>query len=157
MGSSEETATVDGIDPVRQALLKEARTMVSEQLGQIDKIDDAAVRTVRITLVILGILAAGPRVESFPDLGFAGAIGTWALLGALIAAAGVYGTSRVFRVFIGSAPDRLAVDYRDLQSNSYPGLYTLRRLSEMPCKIQRVNSAEEVLILVVASILSCQI
>lgn len=91
---------------------------MSEQLGQIDKIDDAAVRTVRISLLILGILAGGPAVASFPDLGLAGAVGTVTLILTLIGAVAVYGTSRVF---IGSAPDELAVDYtqRPTVENAY--------------------------------------
>lgn len=118
MSGEDERASAGNVDPARQALLDEARTTVSEQRGQIDKIDDAAVRTVRITLVVLGILVSGPQLAPFPNLGLAGAIGTWALLGTLIAAATVYGTSRVF---IGSAPDELAVDYTEspIVENTY--------------------------------------
>lgn len=102
------SSTGDKIDSARQELLEESRTTLSEQLGQINKIDDAAVRTVRISLLILGILAGGPTLVPFPDLGLAGAVGTVALVLTLVGAITVYGTSRVF---IGSAPDELAVDY----------------------------------------------
>lgn len=120
MSSSEgddQSSTLE-IDSARQELLEESRTTVSEQLGQIDKIDDAAVRTVRISLLILGILAGGPTLAPFPDLGFAGAFGTVTLVLTLMGAVIVYGTSRVF---IGSAPDELAIDYtqRPIVENTY--------------------------------------
>lgn len=97
-------------NPARQLLLNEARTTVSQQLGQIDKIDDTAVRTARITLVLVGVLAGGSRLEPFPDLGSFGAFGTWSLLISFMCSLSVYGTSRVF---IGSAPDKLAIGYKE--------------------------------------------
>lgn len=60
MSREEERTAAENVDPSRQALLDEARSVVSEQLERIDKIDDATVRTVRITLVVLGILVSGP-------------------------------------------------------------------------------------------------
>jgi hypothetical protein len=107
--SSSSSSTQSDIDPGRAALLEEARTTASDQLSQINKIDDAAVRTVRITLLILGILAGGPSIGRFPNLGFAGVVGTVSLILTLIGAITVYGTSRVF---IGSAPGELAIDYK---------------------------------------------
>jgi hypothetical protein len=105
-------------NPARQLLLNEARTTVSQQLGQIDKIDDTAVRTVRITLLLVGVLAGGSNLEPFPDLGLFGALGTWSLLFSFICGLFVYGTSRVF---IGSAPDRLAIGYKEppIVENTY--------------------------------------
>lgn len=92
----------------RQVLLEEARTAANQQLGQINKIDAAAVRTVRITFLLAGILAGGSRLLLFPDLGTFGALGTWSLLGSLLTGLYVYGTTHLF---VGSGPAELSVDY----------------------------------------------
>lgn len=105
--SVDETRSDGG--PARELLLEESRSTLDKQLGQLDKIDDAAVRTVRISLVVLGILAGGSRFVSFPKLGAAGYAGTVSLVLALVGSVTVYGTSRVF---IGSAPDEIGVSYR---------------------------------------------
>jgi hypothetical protein len=117
-GSNRTPPFDEEIDSARQELLEESRTTLTEQLGQINKIDDAAVRTVRISLLILGILAGGARLAQFPDLGLAGAVGTVTLVFTVIGAVTVYGTSRVF---IGSAPDDLAIDYTEkpIVENTY--------------------------------------
>lgn len=114
-------------EPALQELLEESRTTLSEQLGQIDKIDTAAVRTVRISLLILGILAGGPALVPFPDLGLAGAIGTTTLVLTLIGAISTYGTSRVF---IGSAPDELNVDYTDFPTTESTSVEILSEYDE---------------------------
>lgn len=91
-----------------EILLEEARTTTSHQLGQIDKLDAAAVRTVRIAFLLVGILAGGSRLSSFPDLGTFGLLGTWSLVGSLLAGLIVYGTSQLF---IGSSLDGLSIDH----------------------------------------------
>ncbi|WP_135825137.1 hypothetical protein [Halorussus ruber] len=96
--------------PSRQTLLEESRTTADRQLAQITKLDDAAVRTVRIAFVLLGVVAGSARLPPFQNLGILGAVGTWALVGTLVAGLFVYGTSRLF---LGSAPDELTVDYSD--------------------------------------------
>lgn len=96
--------------PSRQTLLEESRTTADRQLAQIAKIDDAAVRTVRIAFVLLGVVAGSSQLPPFPNLGILGAVGTWSLVGTLVAGLFVYGTSRLF---LGSAPDELTVDYSD--------------------------------------------
>lgn len=113
----------NGIDPAREVLLEEARTTLGEQLGQIGKIDDAAVRTVRISLLLLGVLAGGATLLPFPDLGTPGTFGTVGLIFTLVGAITTYGTSRVF---IGSGPDELAVDYttKPVVENTYVAILT---------------------------------
>ena len=101
--SSEETSA-------RGVLLAEARTAANQQLSQLTKIDDAAVRTVRITFVLAGIFVGGPSVSSFPNLGVFGALGTWALVTSLFCSLYVYGTSHLF---IGAGPAELNVDYEE--------------------------------------------
>lgn len=97
------------VHPARQTLLEESRATANQQLSQIAKIDDAAVRTVRMAFLLLGIVAGGSRL-SFLDLGLVGAFGMWSLVGALFAGLFVYGTTRLF---LGSSPDELAIDYGD--------------------------------------------
>jgi len=94
----------------RQMLLEEARTTTNQQLGQINKNEGAAVRTVRITLVLSGLLAGGTQFPSFPDLGLSGIFGLFSLVGSLVAGLFVYGTTKLF---IGARPDELSVDYTD--------------------------------------------
>ena len=50
------------------------------------------------------------RLSPFPDLGLVGAFGTWSLVGVLFAGLFVYGTTRLF---LGSSPDELSIDYGD--------------------------------------------
>lgn len=97
----------------RRVLLEEARTAANRQLLQLDKLDDAAVRTVRLAFILAGILAGGSRLASFPELGVLGAIGTWSLVASLLSSLYVYGTSRLF---VGSGPDELDVDYEESAS-----------------------------------------
>lgn len=96
------------VHPSRQALLEESRTTAEQQLAQIDKIDESAVRTVRMAFVLLGIIAGSSRLLSSLDFGRVGTLGTLALIGALLAGLFVYGTSRLF---LGISTDELDVDY----------------------------------------------
>ena len=105
---SEANTSEDGT--ARQILLEEARTAASQQLGQLDKIDDAAVRTVRITFLLAGILAGGSQLHRFPNLGLFGAFGTWSLVASLLGSLYVYGT---LRLFVGSDPAQLDIDYEE--------------------------------------------
>jgi hypothetical protein len=73
----------------------------------VNKLDAAAVRTVRITFLLLGLLVGGSRIPPFPDLGVFGVLGTWTLLGSLFAGLFVYGTSQLF---VGSSLDELPID-----------------------------------------------
>ena len=98
------------VHPSRQALLEESRTTANRQLTQITKLDDAAVRTVRMAFLLLGIVAGGSRLSPLLNLGWAGTLATWSLLGSLFAGLFVYGNSRLF---LGSSPDRLTVKYDD--------------------------------------------
>lgn len=99
-----------GSDDGRQMLLEEARTTTSQQLTQINKNAVAAVRTVRITLVLLGLLAGGSQFPSFPNLGLSGIFGIGALVGSLVAGLFVYGTTKLL---IGARPDELSIDYTE--------------------------------------------
>lgn len=90
-----------------QVLLAEARTTTGQQLGQVKKLDAAAIRTVRITFVLLGLLAGGSQLSPFPKLGVYGLIGTWSLLGTLFSCLFVYGTTHIF---IGSSLEELSID-----------------------------------------------
>lgn len=104
----EQTPT--GIDSDGQLLLDEIRTTSIQQLGQIDKVDDIAVRTVKITFVLLGIFAGGTRFGSVPDLGLLGVLGTASLGGSLVSALLVFGTTRLF---IGPRLDDMSLDYAE--------------------------------------------
>lgn len=104
----DEPGQPDGIDPARGALLEEARTTLGEQLGQIDKIDEAAVRTVRLSVLLLGVVAGGATVGLGPGFGIATAAGVVGLILAVVGAVTVYGTSTVFA---GFAPYDLRVEY----------------------------------------------
>lgn len=97
-------------DSSGELLLEEIRTTATQQLRQIDKIDDIAVRTVRIAFVLLGILAGGTRLGSFPDLGLLGGLGTASLVASLVAALFVFGTTRLF---IGPRLDDMSLDYTE--------------------------------------------
>ena len=97
----------------RQMLLEEARTTTNQQLGQITKLDDEAVRTVRIALVLSGLLVGGARFLPMPNFGLPGVLGTLSLVGSLVTSLFVYGTSSLF---VGPSPDELSIDY-DGQSN----------------------------------------
>lgn len=92
----------------RRTLLEEARQTKDQQLGQINTIDAAAVRTVRIALLLLGLLVGGSRLSSVLNLGLFGTLGMGSLVGALLTGLFVYGTSQLF---IGSSLDELEVDY----------------------------------------------
>lgn len=92
----------------RRALLEEARQTKNQQLGQINTIDTAAVRTVRIALLLLGLLVGGSRLSPVLNLGLFGTLGMGSLVGALLTGLFVYGTSQLF---IGSSLDELEVDY----------------------------------------------
>lgn len=69
-----------------QLLLEEIRTTATQQLSQIDKIDDIAVQTVQIAFLLLGVLGGGTQFGSFPDLGLLGGLGMASLVGSLVAA-----------------------------------------------------------------------
>lgn len=97
----------------RQVLLEEARTAASQQLEQIDKLDTAAIRTVRIVFLIAGILVGGSHLSLLPDLGTFGLVGAWSLVGALFGSLYVYGTSGLF---VGSGPAELDVEYEESSS-----------------------------------------
>lgn len=101
---------LNDVHPSRQVLLEESRTTAYQQLTQITKLDDSAVRTVRMAFLLLGIVAGGSRLSPLLNFGWAGALGTWSLLGSLFAGLFVYGNSRLF---LGSSPDRLTVKYDD--------------------------------------------
>jgi hypothetical protein len=92
----------------RQILMEESRTAASQQLGQLNKIDDEAVRTVKIAVLLAGILAGGSQFPHFPNLGLFGAFGMWSLVSSLFGGLYVYGTSRLF---VGSNPAELDIDY----------------------------------------------
>lgn len=94
----------------RQILLEEARTAANQQLSQVNKIDAAAVRTVRIAFLLIGILFGGSRFHLLPDLGTFGLLGTWSLVASLFGSLYVYGTARLF---IGSGPEELDIDYEE--------------------------------------------
>jgi hypothetical protein len=86
----------DEADRDRRLLLEEARTTTSHQLAQINKLDDEAVRTVRIAFVLSGLLVGGVKFFSLPGLGLPGILGTLSLIGSLITSLFVYGTSDLF-------------------------------------------------------------
>lgn len=90
-----------------QVLLAEARTTTSQQLGQVKKLDAAAIRSVRITFILLGLLAGGRQLSPFPKLGVYGLLGTGSLLGTLFSCLFVYGTTHLF---IGSSLEELSID-----------------------------------------------
>lgn len=97
----------------RQVLLEEARTAANQQLGQVDKIDAAAVRTVKIAFLLIGILVGGSRFPLFPDLATFGLLGVWSLVASLFGSFYVYGTSRLF---IGSGPAEVSIEYEESSS-----------------------------------------
>lgn len=92
-------------------LLEEARTTTDQQLAQLNKLDDEAVRTVRMALVLSGLLVGGTKFLSLPDFGLLGLLGTLSLVGSLVTSLFVYGTSSIF---IGPTPDELSVEYERL-------------------------------------------
>lgn len=98
----------------RQMVLEEARTTTNQQLAQLNKLDDETVRTVRIALVLSGLLVAGAKFLPLPNLGTLGALGTLSLVGCLVTSLFVYGTSSLF---VGPMPDELSFDPED-QSNA---------------------------------------
>ncbi|WP_137286271.1 hypothetical protein [Halorussus salinisoli] len=92
----------------QQVLLTEARKTATQQLTQINKLDGEAVRTVRITFVLFGVLVGGAKLLPSTGLGLLGAFGTVSLVVSLVTSLFVYGTSRLF---IGSSPDKIPIDY----------------------------------------------
>lgn len=98
----------------RQMLLEEARTTTNQQLAQLNKLDDEAVRTVRIALVLSGLLVGGAKFLSLPNLGLLGTFGTLSLVGCLVTSLFVYGTSGLF---VGPTLDELSL-YSGEQSNA---------------------------------------
>lgn len=100
----------DTFEQGRQIVLEEARKTANQQLAQINKVDDEALRTVRLTLVLLGLLAGGTQFRALPKLGLLGVFGTTSLVGSLVTALFIYGTSKPF---IGSRLDEIHVDYPD--------------------------------------------
>lgn len=113
-GGTSQSKRVAGTNiTARQVLLEEARTAASQQLGQIDKLDAAAVRTVRIVFLLVGILVGGSRLSLLPDLGPFGFLGVWSLVASLFGSLYVYGTSRLF---VGSGPADLGVEYEESSS-----------------------------------------
>ena len=92
----------------QQVLLAEARKTATQQLTQINKLDGEAVRTVRITFVLFGVLLGGAKLLPAAGLGLLGVFGTFSLVVSLITSLFVYGTSRLF---IGSGPDKIPIDY----------------------------------------------
>lgn len=97
----------------RQVLLREAQTATDRQLSQLTKIDDAAVRTVKITFLITGVFAGGSQLSHAPNLGVFGVLGTVSLVASLFGSLCVYGTSHLF---IGSGPEDLDIDYESSPS-----------------------------------------
>lgn len=89
-------------------LLAEARTTANQQLAQINKLDDEAVRTVRMAFVFSGLLLGGAKFLGLPTLGLLEALGVMSLLGSLILGLFVYGTSNLF---MGPSPDALPTDW----------------------------------------------
>lgn len=96
-----------GDTTARRILLQEARTTTNQQLTRIDKIDAQAVRTVRITFLLLSLLLGASQLPPFPDLGVFGLFGTWLLLISLFSGLFVYGTSQLF---VGSSLDQFTGD-----------------------------------------------
>ena len=121
-GSSEANSTEDGT--ARQILLEEARTAASQQLGQLDKIDDEAIRTVKISVLLAGILAGGSQLHRFPDLGLFGAFGMWSLVSSLFGGLYVSGTSHLF---VGSGPADLNIDYEESSTTEDARIKVIRR------------------------------
>lgn len=123
-GSSPSEANSSEDGTARQILLEEARTAASQQLGQLDKIDDAAVRTVRVSLLLAGVFAGGSRLFSFPKLALFGALGTWSLVASLFCSLYVYGTSRLF---VGSGPAELNVDYEESSTTEVTRIEVIKK------------------------------
>lgn len=94
----------------QQVVLEEARTAATQQISQINKLDDEAVRTARIALVLSGLLVGGAKFLSLPNFGLFGTFGTLSLVASLVTALFVYGTSTLF---VGSGPDDLSIDYEE--------------------------------------------
>lgn len=107
----------------RQVLLDEARTVAGQQLGQIDKLDATAVRSVRIAFLLLGIFVGGPRLSLLPELGTFGLLGVWSLVASLLGGLYVYGTSRLF---VGSGPAEVGVAYEESSSAESARVEVLR-------------------------------
>lgn len=116
-------------------LLEEARTTTNQQLGQINKNEVAAVRTVRITLVLLGLLAGGSQLSLLPDLGLSGVFGVCSLIGSLVAGLFVYGTTKLF---IGARPDELSIDYTEDSISKESYVEVLGRYEEGVRRNQRL-------------------
>lgn len=116
-------------------LLEEARTTTSQQLGQINKNEVAAVRTVKISFLLLGLLAGGSQLPPFPDLGLPGVLGTWALVGSLLASLFVYGEAETF---IGPRPDELSIDYTGEEDSTDSYAEVLNRYEDGILRNQRV-------------------
>lgn len=95
----------------------------------------AAVRTVRIPLVLLGLLAGGSQFSAFPDFGLSGVLGVCSLAGLLVAGLFVYGTTKVF---IGARPDELSIDYTDDSISSASYVAVLGRYEEGVQRNQRL-------------------
>ena len=108
----------------RQILLEESRTAASQQLGQLDKIDDEAIRTVKIAVLLAGILAGGSQLHRFPNLGLFGAFGMWSLVSSLFGGLYVYGTSHLF---VGSGPADLNIDYEEPPTTEDARIKIIRR------------------------------
>ncbi|MFC7078847.1 hypothetical protein [Halorussus caseinilyticus] len=119
----------------RQVLLEEARTTTDQQLAQINKNEVAAVRTVRLTFVLLGLLTGGSHLSSFPDLGLFGVLGMWSLVGSLVAGLFVYGTTKLF---IGSRPDELSIDYTERPVSEETYVELLSRYEAGTLRNQRI-------------------
>ena len=119
---SEANTSEDGT--ARQILMEESRTAASQQLGQLNKIDDEAVRTVKIAVLLAGILAGGSQLHRFPNLGLFGAFGMWSLVASLLGSLYVYGTSRLF---VGSGPADLNIDYEEPPTTEDARIKIIRR------------------------------
>lgn len=126
-GASQSEVNPDTDITARRVLLEEARTATNQQLGQVNKIDTAAVRMVRITFLLLGILVGGSRFPPFPDLATFGALGMWSLVTSLLGSLYVYGTSRLF---IGSGPAELGIDYEESSSIERARVEVIRKYED---------------------------
>lgn len=120
----------------RQLLLNEARTTTDKQLAQINKLDDEAVRTVRMAFVLSGLLVGGAKFFPLAKLGLLGTLGTVSVIGSLLTSLLAYGTSNLF---VGLGPDALSGDsgsqpdahetYAEVMDRYERGLVRNRRIS----------------------------
>lgn len=101
---------VDGERNPRQVLLEESRSTVSRQIAQLDKLDGAAVRTIRIELIILTILIGGTQVRPLLELGTYGSVSTVSAVISLLVSAVTYGT---YDMVLGSGVRDIEADHRD--------------------------------------------